>query len=160
MQVLLLDSLAPLTAILEAHHKGVTLDHKEVIQAAKSSMHLIGNANAHLLHLRRERIVSDMNKALLPIVGHNNNFKEAAPFLSGTEFAKKSKGMVEQVKAIRSTISKKQERKLETTIFSGWPPHQFGGGFNRRFGRGGAHTFRHRDRPYPVGKGQPQAQKN
>ena len=67
------------------------MDHKEVIQAVKSGMHLIGNANAHLLHLRREKIVRDMNKAILPIVGDDNNFKEAAPFLFGTEFAKKSK---------------------------------------------------------------------
>ena len=109
VQSLLLDSLAPLTSILEAHHKGVTLDHKEVIQAVKSGMHLIGNANDHLLHLRRERIVSELNKALLPIVGDDNNFKEAAPFLFGTELAKKSKVMVEQVKVMRSTISKKQE---------------------------------------------------
>ena len=74
-------------------------------------MHLIVNANEHLLHLRRERIVSELNKAFLPIVGDDNNFKEAAPFLFGTEFVKKSTEMVEQVKAMRSTISKKQERK-------------------------------------------------
>ena len=112
VQTLLLDSLAPLTAILEAHHKGVTLDHKEVIQAVKSGMHLIVNANAHLLHLRREKIVRDMNKALLPIVGDDNNFKEAAPFLFGTEFVKKSKEMVEQVKAMRSTISKNGKHRF------------------------------------------------
>lgn len=41
--------------------------HKEVVQAIKSGIQLI--AQAHLLHLERERIVSDMDKALLPIVG-------------------------------------------------------------------------------------------
>ena len=88
VQTLLLNSLAPLTAIQEAHHEGVTLEHKEVILAVKSGLHVIGNANAHLLHLRRERIVNDMNKALLPMVGDDNNCKEAAPFLFGTEFAR------------------------------------------------------------------------
>ena len=89
VQTLLLDSLAPLTAIQGAQYKGVTLDHKEVIQVVKSGMHLIGNANAHLLQLQREKIVGDMNKALLPIVEDDNNFKEVAPFLFSTEFAKK-----------------------------------------------------------------------
>ena len=152
VQTMLLDSLALLTSILETHHKGDTLDQKDVIQAVRSGIQLIGNANAHLVHLRRERIVSDMNKALLPIVGDDTNFKEAAPLLFGTEFAKKSKEMVEQVKAMRSIITKKPERK--PPFFRNGPPNNRGG-FNRRFGRGGAQTFRYRERPYPVGKGGP-----
>ena len=111
IQALLLDSVAPLISILEAHHNGDTLDQKEVIQVVRSGITLIGNANAHLLHLRRERIVGEINKALLPIVGDGSNFKEAAPLLFGMEFAKKSKEMVEQVKAMRSTITKKSERR-------------------------------------------------
>ena len=125
IQALLLDSLAPLTSILEAHHKGDTLDQKEVIQAVRSGITLIGNANAHLLHLRRERVVGDINKALLPIVRDDSNFKEAAPLLFGTEFAKKSKEMVEQVKAMRSTITKKPERR--PWFFRGGPPNNRGG---------------------------------
>ena len=156
VQTLLLDSLAPLTSVLETQHKGETLDLKEVIQAVRSGITLIGNANAHLLHLRRERIVSEMNKALLPIVGDDDNFKEAAPLLFGTEFAKKSKEMVEQVKAMRSAITKKPDRKPQ--FFRSGPPNSRGG-FNRRYGRGGAQNFRQRERPYPVGKGQFQGQK-
>ena len=53
VQTLLLDSLAPLTAILEAHHKGVTMDHKEVIQAVKSGMHLIWQNQPRNLGLPR-----------------------------------------------------------------------------------------------------------
>ena len=48
---------------------------------------------------------------MLPIVGDDSNFEKAAPLLFSTEFAKKGKEMVEQVRAMRSTISKKQERK-------------------------------------------------
>ena len=135
VQTLLLDSLAPLTSVMEAQHKGDTLEYKEVFQAVRSSMQLIGNANAHVLHLRRERVVSDVNKALLPIVGDDANFKEAAPLLFGTEFAKE---MVEQVKAMRSTLSKKPEWK--PPFFRGGPPNNRGG-FNRRYGRGGAQNF-------------------
>ena len=155
VQTLLLDSLAPLTSVIESHHKGDTLDLKEVVQAVRSGITLIGNANAHLLHLRRERIVNEMNKALLPIVGDDDNFKEAAPLLFGTEFAKKSKEMVEQVKAMRSAL-KKPERK--PPFFRNGPPNNKGG-FQRRFRRGGAQHFRQRERPYPVGKGQGQGQR-
>ena len=155
VQAWLLDSLAPMTSLLEAHNKGDKLDQKDVIQAVKMGVTLIGNANAHLLHLRRERIVSDINTALLPIVGDDSNFREAAPLLFGTEFAKKGKEMVEQVKAMQSTLDKKPERK--PPFFRGGPPSR--GGFNIHYGRGGAQTFRFRERPYPVGRGQYQTQK-
>ena len=91
---LLLYSLAPFTSIVQAHHNGDTLDQKEAIQAVRLGITLFGNTNAHLLHLQRERIVGEINKALLPIVGDDSNFKEAAPLLFGTEFAKKSKEKV------------------------------------------------------------------
>ena len=61
------------------------------------------------------------------------------------EFAKKGKEMVEQVRAMRSTLSKKQERK--PPFFRRGPPgHQ--GGFERRYGRGGAQNPQYRDQPY------------
>ena len=156
VQTLLLDSLAPLTSILEAHHNGDILDQKEMVHAVKSGMQLIGNANAHLLHLRRERVVSNINKALLPVVGDDKNFKEAAPLLFGTKFAKKGKEMVEQVKAMRSTLHKKPERK--PPFFRGGPPSAQGGS-SRRFGRGGTQSFRYRERPYLAGKGQTQTKR-
>lgn len=117
---MLLDSMAPLTSILEAHNKGKVLDQKEVIHAVRSAIELVGNANANMSHLRRERVVSDFNKALLPIVGDASNFRDAAPLLFGTEFAKKGNEMVDQVRAMRSTIPKKQEWK--PPFFRGGPP--------------------------------------
>ena len=120
IQALLLDSLAPFTHILEAHHNGDTLDQKEVIQAVKLGMTFIGNVNTHLLHLQRQTVVGEMNKALFPIVRDDNNFKEAAPLLSGTEFAKKSKDMVERVKVMRSTITIKLEQR--PPFFQDAPP--------------------------------------
>ena len=111
MQTLLLDGLAPMTSVLENHHRGDTLNQKEVIQAVRSTVELIGNANANMSHLRRERIIRDLNKAPLPIVGDDSNFKDAAPLVFGTEFAKKGKEMVDQVRVMRSTITKKQEQK-------------------------------------------------
>ena len=78
-----------------------------------------------------------------------DNFKDAAPLLFGTEFAKKSKEMVEQVKAMRSAITKKPERK--PPYFQSCPPKSRWH-FNRRYGRGGAQNFRQGERPYLCGK--------
>ena len=155
VQTLMLDTLAPLTSVVESHNRGNTLEQKEVLQAVKVAISLVGNANATMSHLRRERVVCDLNKSLLPIVGDDSNFQEAAPLLFGTEFSKKGKEMVDQVKALRSTISKKQERK--PPFFRGGPPSNRGG-FSRNYGRGGAQNFRYRERPYHRGKGQTQGQ--
>ena len=66
VQTLLLDSLAPLTSVVEAHYNGDPFDEKEVLQAVKAAVQLVGNANTHMSHLRRERVVTDLNKALYP----------------------------------------------------------------------------------------------
>jgi hypothetical protein len=93
-----------------------------VIQAVRSGIQLVGNANAHLSHPRRERVVSDFNKSLLPIVGDDSNFKDAAPLLFGTEFAKKGKEMVDQVKVMWSSFPKNLERKSPFFEEAPWQP--------------------------------------
>ena len=59
-------------------------------------------------NLRRERVINNFNKSLLPIVGDDSNYANAAPLM-----------MVDQVKATRSTISRKPDRK---PFFRGGPP--------------------------------------
>jgi len=41
-----------------------------------------------------------MNKALLPLVEVDSNFRKVSPSLFGLEFAQKSKELVDQVKAM------------------------------------------------------------
>ena len=126
-----------------------------MIQAVRSGIQLVGNANAHLSHPRRERVVSDFNKSLLPIVGDDSNFKDAAPLLFGMEFAKKGKEMVDQVKVMWSSYPKNLERK--SPFFRGGT---LATRFSRKYGRGGAQSFRYnRERPYQGGKGQFHTQK-
>ena len=55
VQTLMLDTLAPLTSVVESHNKGNVLDQREMIHAVKAAIELLGNANAYLSHLRRER---------------------------------------------------------------------------------------------------------
>ena len=125
VQTLLLDSLAPLTMLLEAHHRGDESDPKDVVRAVKVAVELIANANAHMSNLRRVKVIGDINKALLPLVGDDTNFVEAPPLLFGTEFAQKGKEMVDQVKAMRSTFTSKPERR--PPFFRNGPPGNRGG---------------------------------
>ena len=50
VQTLLLDALAPLTSILEGDARGERLDQREVVNATKVAVELLGNANAHITH--------------------------------------------------------------------------------------------------------------
>ena len=104
----MLDTLAPLTSILEADSE---VSYDEVIDTTKAAVALIGNANAKLSHLRRQKVISQVNKALMPIVEDDSNFQDSAPALFGTEFAKKSKDLVDQVKAMRVLLTFRREQK-------------------------------------------------
>ena len=66
VQTLILDTLVPLTTVVESQNRGITLEEKEIIQAVRAEVELVGNANAHLSHLRRERVIRDLNQSLLP----------------------------------------------------------------------------------------------
>ena len=101
IQMHILDALAPLSAILEGQD-----DTPDPVKAATTdAVKLLGNASARISHLRQTKIITQMNKALLPLVEEDSNFGEVAPSLFGPEFAQKSKELVDQVKAMRSTIN-------------------------------------------------------
>ena len=137
IQAFVLDALAPLTTILEETGGD---QESGVYQAAKAAVQLVGNASAKISHLRRKKVVSNLNSALMPLVEEDKNFTKAPPTLFGTEFAKKSKDLVDQVKAIRALP--KQQRSLQREpFFRGGPPSSRGGGRSGgyRQGRGGAY---------------------
>ena len=68
IQTFVLDSLVPLTAVVECDNQGGSLSHQEVMIAVKTAVQLIDNANAKISHLRREKVTSSFNKGLLPLV--------------------------------------------------------------------------------------------
>ena len=75
------------------------------ILAVTSALELMGNASARISRLRREKITASFNKTLLPLAQEDKNFIEAAPYLFGPEFAKQSKEYLDQVKALRTSMS-------------------------------------------------------
>ena len=93
----MLNALAPLILILEADSEKVSY---EVIDVTKATVALIGNANAKISYLRWQKVISQVNKALMPIVEDDYNLQDSAPALFGTAFAKKSKDWVDQVAAM------------------------------------------------------------
>ena len=124
-----------------------------MFQAAKAAVQLVGNASTRISHLRRKKVVSGLNTALMPLVEEDKNFATAPPALFGTEFAQKSKDLVDQVKAIRA-IPKRANHPREP-FFRGGPPPAGGGGRSSssyRQGRGGVY------RPYQSSRNNQQFQ--
>ena len=74
IQSAVLDAMAPLTSIVEADAKGDNITHKQAVNAAKAAIEMVGNANARINYLRRTKIISQMNKALLPLTEEDQNF--------------------------------------------------------------------------------------
>ena len=104
LQSFVLDSVAPLMAIMETYAKGETVSHKQAVTAATAAIELVVNTSAQLSHYRRTRIITGMSKTLLPLVEDDKHFTEAVPFLFGPDFAQKSKDLIDQVKAMRSSV--------------------------------------------------------
>lgn len=125
IQTFMLDALAPLTSLLEEEKQP-----EQVAEAVKAAVKLIGNANASMSHLRRVKVTKHINEALMPIVQEEGNFKEAPPQLFGSDFAKKAKDHVDQMKAMRASLPKKGRKEQ---FFRSAPPPRYGRG-------GGGHS--------------------
>lgn len=147
----MLDALGPLSAIIEAEVQKRPLSHNDVLKAVKSACQLIGNASCKISNLRREKVVKDFNKSLLPML-EESSFSAAVPNLFGSGFAKQSKEYVEQVKAMRSSLSRPSTRSQgggsgssNHQPFRNGPPAKRRG-FNRQYGnhwRGNRSQFKH-----------------
>jgi len=84
LQSLVLDSVAQLTSIVEVNSKGETVSHKQAVNIATAAIELVGNASIQMSHYKRTRIITSMNKTLLPLVEDDKNFKDAAPVWNET----------------------------------------------------------------------------
>ena len=109
IQTFVFDVLAPLMALLETNEDELTPAHLQT--ATTSAVQLLRNANVHISRLRREKIITWVNKALIPLVKDDAPYTDAAPDLFGSEFSKRSKEFLKQVKTIRSSLPTKQRQK-------------------------------------------------
>ena len=135
MQAFVLDALSPLTAIVE---NGDRMSREDVHIAALTVVELIGNAIAQISRMWREKIISSVEKSLIPLTKQEESFSEAPPDIFGNGFAKKSKEFLDQLKAIRSTLPPSTKSNSQDTrkiffagpLFSkgGTPSPEVGGG--------------------------------
>ena len=142
MQTFVLDALAPLTAIVE---NGDWMSREDVHTAALTAVELIGNANARISRMRREKIISSVNKSLIPLTKQEESFSEAPPDLFGSGFAQKSKEFLDQLKAIRSTLppsTKSSSQDTRKSFFAGAPTER---GHSKSRGGGASSSFKGRD---------------
>ena len=109
VQTLYMDALAPLTTLAESEE----LSYKDVKKATMTAVALIGNTNSRLSHLRREKLVGSFNKSLLPLVKEDKDFPGTAPYLFGTDFAKRSKEFTDHIKEMRSSLPNKTRQNSE-----------------------------------------------
>ena len=103
--------LTSLTHLMELDAQGHEISHSQATSATKVAIELIGNANAKISHLHQTKVISQLNKSLLPLTEEDSNFEGVAPSLFGPEFARKSKDHVEQVKALRSSGGARESKQ-------------------------------------------------
>jgi hypothetical protein len=113
IQTFVLDSLAPITSLLESWRD---CSKEEVRDASLAAAELIGNANARISRLRREKLVASMNKDLTPLVKEDGEFTAAAPDLFRADFTKRAKDHLDQVKSLKAVA---------------FPSRQYSGGDHR-----------------------------
>lgn len=98
IQTYMLDSLAPISCLMEHADK---MSVEDVREASSSAALLIGNANTQFSRMRRERYVSAINKDLVPLVKDNSEFAEVTPNLFGPDFSKRAVDHLDQVRKLR-----------------------------------------------------------
>ena len=129
IQTFLLDAMAPISAILESVDEMAVED---VGEASITTSALIGNANAKHSHLRREKLVTAINKNLTPLVQDDSGFAEVVPNLFRPDFSKRAKEYLDQVKTLRSTIPTRQQgpssdqQQYRKSLFHRGPPSERG----------------------------------
>ena len=78
---------------------------QDIKEALITASMLIGNANAKLTRLRREKLISAINDNLTPLVQDESQFTDVAPYLFGSDFVKQAKEYLDQVGALKSTLT-------------------------------------------------------
>ena len=76
---------------LQLDPQGHEVTHSQAINASKAAIELIGNGYAKISQLQWTKVISQLNRSLLPLVEEDSNFDGVAPSLFGLEFACKSK---------------------------------------------------------------------
>uniref|UniRef100_A0A1X7VGZ5 Uncharacterized protein n=1 Tax=Amphimedon queenslandica TaxID=400682 RepID=A0A1X7VGZ5_AMPQE len=153
IQTFVLDALAPISSILE-NIDGMTAE--DVTEASMAATELLGNANAKISRLRREKLIASINRNLIPMLQDDVIFGDVAPNLFGPDFSRRAKEFLDQVSALKSLTHPTRHSQGQTSgtsyrrpLLHRGPP--LGRGSGR--GRGGGPSHPHH-KGVPSGHGE------
>ena len=92
LQTQFLDTLAPLTLVLEAQAKGESMKEKDYVPSCHNSSRT--RMRMPTLHISAEWVVNDLNKSLLPVTENDENSK-MHPSAAWRRVAKRGKEMAD-----------------------------------------------------------------
>eukprot|EP00117_Sycon_ciliatum_P044238 scpid97068/ scgid31946/ len=117
-QALLLDAVGPLTHVLEEAQKD-TLTAGEAVEACKTALAFIGNANMYLNRDRRRNAIMCMNRDLADMAEDDPIYKASAPQLFGEGFSKRAKERNEEIKCLSQASSSTRGKSSPGLSFRG-----------------------------------------
>ena len=82
----MLDVLVAFTTVSDSCNGSEVSSKQEYREAELAAAQLLVNINAGVFHLRKEKVIVDINRTLLPIVQDDD--RDAPSYLIGNEFAK------------------------------------------------------------------------
>ena len=107
IQAVVLDPVAPVASLLENYER---LSRDEVKDATLAAVEQIGNANARISRLRREKPVASINNDLTPLARDDADFVGVAANLFGPEFTKRAKEHLDQIRSLKTTALPGQQQ--------------------------------------------------
>ena len=113
IQTFVLDSIAPVSSLLEQIFQDSDRLSIDDVKLAAC------NASAQISKLRREKMVSSINKNLLPLVKEDGDFLNVAPNLFRPDFFKRAKEHLDQVKSLQAATFPTRNQTSQSTYKSG-----------------------------------------
>ena len=153
IQAHFLDTVGPLTGIIEAINSGTELAIEDVETSVKAALSFLGNASHRCTSIRRQGVLQDYNKDLVSYAAESDElFSSATKTLLGPAFPEKAANHLRQMQTLReakSEVAPKQKQQGFQKAPSRY--HQRGGK---------SYSLQRRHQPYSRGgKGQGGSQK-
>ena len=75
--------------MINKHNRQEAPSPSDIKEASPAAAEILGNASGRISCLKREKIVGDVNKALLRLAMEDDNFRDALPSLFGNKLARR-----------------------------------------------------------------------
>ena len=114
-----MEAATPLVSLLDIAHKD-KLDPKTAVTMVQSALLLMGDASQHQSASCREAILKQLNLHIAEFM-KEEDYTKALPFLFGKDFGAKMKTRMEEVVALKKTLSQPSKGKEKAGFHGGYP---------------------------------------